>query len=69
MKLIEIRVVIYVPDKDMDKSTDAIARIGDVIRNVFPDFKIARLHSPMTVTIKELSEDSGDEPIAHEDHP
>lgn len=52
--LIEIRVVIHVPDEDKKKFSVAIERITDAIYQEFPNLKKSIYHSPITVSIKEM---------------
>jgi len=53
--IIQIRVVIDVPLEDQDKYPVAIENITAAIVEQFPGFKIARPHSPVTVTIKQMN--------------
>jgi len=53
--IIQIRVVIDVPLEDQDKYPVAIEHITNTIVEQFPGFKIARPHSPVIVTIKQLN--------------
>ena len=55
--IIQIRVVIDVPLEDQDKYPEAIEHITNAIVEQFPGFKIARPHSPITVTIKQMNID------------
>jgi len=52
--IIQIRIVVQVPDLDKLKFPAAIEKIIDCAVSEFPDLQIARPHSPVTVTIKEL---------------
>lgn len=54
--LIQIRVVIDVPEKDKDKFQGAIEKILEAVKEQFPDFKTTRMNSPVTVTIKDMAE-------------
>ena len=54
--LIQIRIVIDVPDKDKDKFQGAIENILETVREQFPDLKTDKMHSPVTVTIKDMEE-------------
>ena len=54
--LIQIRIVIDVPAKDKDKFQGAIEKILETIRSLFPDLKVDRMHSPVTVTIKDMQD-------------
>ena len=55
--LIQIRVVIEVPEKDKDKFQGAIEKILETVRAQFPDLKTNQMHSPVTVTIKDMEAD------------
>lgn len=54
--LIQIRVVIDVPEKDKDKFQGAIEKILEAVKEQFPEFKTTRMNSPVTVTIKDMAE-------------
>jgi hypothetical protein len=54
--LIQIQIVIYVPDKDKERFQDAIENITEAVKEEFPDLKVDRMHSPVTVTIKDMEE-------------
>jgi hypothetical protein len=59
MKLTEIRIVIYVPDQDHEKTPEVVRKLIEVVKEEYPEFQLSRLHSPVTVTVKELAEDGG----------
>lgn len=54
--IMEIRVVIEVPDQDREKQQEVIEGILDVIKEKLPNLRKAKRHSPITVTIRELNE-------------
>ena len=54
--VIQIRIVIDVPDKDKEKFQGAIEKIFEVVKEQFPEFKTTRMNSPVTVTIKDMAE-------------
>lgn len=54
--VIQIRIVIDVPDKDKEKFQGAIEKILEVVKEQFPEFKTTRMNSPVTVTIKDMEE-------------
>jgi hypothetical protein len=55
--VIQIRVVIDVPEKDKENFQAAIENIIEAIKAQFPDLKTTRMNSPVTVTIKDLEKD------------
>ncbi len=52
--IIQIRIVIDVPETDKLRFPTAIEKIIDCALEEFPKLQIARAHSPVVVTIKEL---------------
>ena len=52
--IIQIRIIVDVPEGDKLKYPTAIEKIVNCALEEFPELKIARPHSPVTVTIKEL---------------
>lgn len=54
--LIQIRIVIDVPEKDKDKFQGAIEKVLETVKEHFPELKVDRMHSPVTVTIKDMEE-------------
>lgn len=54
--IIQIRIVIDVPETDKEKFPVAIEKIIEGVREQFPDLKIARPYSPVTVTITGMEE-------------
>ncbi len=57
MTLIQIRIVIDVPETDRDKFQGAIEKILETVRAQFPDLKTNQMYSPVTVTIKDMQAD------------
>jgi hypothetical protein len=52
--IIEIRVVIDVPEKDKEDFQEAIENILKFVREQFPRLKTTYTHSPVIVTIKDM---------------
>lgn len=55
--LITIRIVIDVPKTDEENYSVAIENIIEAVRKEFPHLEVDKLHSPVTVFIKEISND------------
>ena len=53
--VIQIRIVIDIPEKDKENYPVAIEKILEAVKAQFPEFKTTRMNSPVTVTIKELA--------------
>lgn len=56
--LITIKIVIDVPETDKDKYPVAIENIVEAVRKEFPHLEVNKLHSPVTVFIKEITDES-----------
>ena len=54
--LIKITIIINVPESDKDKFSVAIENIVETVRKEFPHLEVDKMHSPVTVFIKEISE-------------
>ena len=54
--IMEIRVVIDVPDEDKDKQQDVIEGIIEVVKVKLPNLRTVRRYSPINVTIRGLDE-------------
>lgn len=54
--VIDIRVVIEVPEKDQDNFPNAIEAILETVKAEFPELKTHRKHSPVVVKIDHFRE-------------
>lgn len=54
--VIQIRIVIDVPEKYKDKFQGAIEKLIETVKEQFPELKTTRMNSPVTVTIKDMDE-------------
>lgn len=54
--VIDIRVVIEVPEKDQHNFPNAIEKILETVKAEFPELKTYKKNSPVTVRIKEFRE-------------
>lgn len=57
-KVIDIRIVIIVPERDVLFIPEAVEKISGFVKSLFPSFEKPKKDSPITVTIKDMSDET-----------